>query len=379
MPGPTTPKSSTARRALRRSARLDNRVRRGCAGAGAARSRGGGPTSSGRRLPAPRSSATKRDAGPNGLGWTRRSVGTPVKGQLPADQWSGTEQLLQELGLARPDQAGESRRSRPSGRRGRTAQRPAESARRGPPRRHPFRAWLRAPATGPPSRAWPATNSRARNGPRQDPVTTPSRSTTTRSDTSSISTRSWETNRTATPLRGEPADGHQQAFGLPRRQARGGLVEDEHLDVMRQRPGDHHLLALAGRQRLDGARRRRCRSPAFSATARAACRVRPALRNSPPVPGASESSVRLSATVEPGTMPASISWWTVWMPARRASRGVAGANGSPPTSTVPPDAPIAPERILISVDFPAPLVPMRPTTSPAATSNETRLRTSLAP
>ena len=111
-------------------------------------------------------------------------------------------------------------------------------------------------------------------------------------------------------------------------------------------------------------------SPAFSATTRAACRVRPALRNNSPAPGARESSVRLSATVVPGTMPASISWWTVWTPARRASSGVVGANGSPPTSTVPPDASIAPERILISVDFPAPFVPMRPTTSPAATSNE---------
>ena len=140
---------------------------------------------------------------------------------------------------------------------------------------------------------------------------------------------------------------------------------------MRQGPGDHHLLAFAGRQRLDRRRRRRravrrCRRPRgrLAGSARA-------LRNSPPARGASESSVRLSATVVPGTMPASISWWTVWMPARRASSGVAGANGSPPTSTVPPEAPIAPERILISVDLPAPLVPMRPTTSPAATSKET--------
>ena len=51
--------------------------------------------------------------------------------------------------------------------------------------------------------------------------------------------------------RGETAYRQQQAFALTRRQARGGLVEDEHLHLMRQRPGDHHLLAVAGRQRLD--------------------------------------------------------------------------------------------------------------------------------
>ena len=48
------------------------------------------------------------DAGPDGLGWIRRSVRAPVENQLPADQLSGAEQLLQELRLARPDQAGQS-------------------------------------------------------------------------------------------------------------------------------------------------------------------------------------------------------------------------------------------------------------------------------
>ena len=107
MPGPTTPKSSTARRALRRSARRDNRAARLCW-----RRRGK------RHVVADRPArdhgcraallGDERHPGPNGLGRTRRSVGTPVEGQLPADQRPGAVQLLQELRLARPDQSGQS-------------------------------------------------------------------------------------------------------------------------------------------------------------------------------------------------------------------------------------------------------------------------------
>ena len=115
---------------------------------------------------------------------------------------------------------------------------------------------------------------------------------------------------------------------LAGRQARRRLVEDEHLEVVRECPGDHHLLAFAGRERLDRQHRRRRAARRSRRRLGQPAGCRRALRNSPPARGASESSVRLSATVVPGTMPASISWWTVWTPARRASSGVAGANGS---------------------------------------------------
>ena len=47
------------------------------------------------------------DPGSNRLSRTCRVVRPAVEGQLPADQRPGAEELLQELGLARSDQAGE--------------------------------------------------------------------------------------------------------------------------------------------------------------------------------------------------------------------------------------------------------------------------------
>ena len=216
MPGPTTPKSSTARRALRRSARLDSRAARLCW-----RRRGKGHVVSNRpaRDHGRRAAllGDERHPGANGLGGTRGTIGTPVEGQLAADQRPGAVELLQQLGLSRPDEAGEPddltrpdveverQRVRPgphaAGRQDDGRSRPGLVVQRGATARA-SPAPVRGPGTG-------ASGSR---------VTTPSRSTTTRSDTSSISTRSCETNSTATPLARER---RTEAAGVPSRATTG--------------------------------------------------------------------------------------------------------------------------------------------------------------
>src|SRR5439155_4014479 len=59
------------------------------------------------------------------------------------------------------------------------------------------------------------------------------------------------------------------------------------------------------------------------------------------------------------------------MPACRASRGELNCISSPSTRTLPPSCWCTPERILISVDLPAPLSPRMHVTSPALTWRET--------
>ena len=106
MPGPTTPKSSTARCALRRSARPDSSAARLCW----RRARQGHVASNRPARDHGRLAALlgdERHPGANGLGRTAGTVGTPVEGQFAAHQWSGAVELLQELGLSRPDQPGE--------------------------------------------------------------------------------------------------------------------------------------------------------------------------------------------------------------------------------------------------------------------------------
>ena len=62
------------------------------------------------------------------------------------------------------------------------------------------------------------------------------------------------------------------------------------------------------------------------------------------------------------------SWNTVAMPRARASRGPAKITGSPSKSTSPLSGTYTPERILISVDLPAPLSPSTHVTSPGYTA-----------
>src|SRR5689334_5135170 len=62
------------------------------------------------------------------------------------------------------------------------------------------------------------------------------------------------------------------------------------------------------------------------------------------------------------------------MPAWRASRGELKVVSTPSTRTVPPSCWCTPDRILISVDLPAPLSPSKQVTSPASTCSETSLR-----
>src|SRR5262245_37079213 len=59
------------------------------------------------------------------------------------------------------------------------------------------------------------------------------------------------------------------------------------------------------------------------------------------------------------------------MPRFMASRGVAILTGAPSTRISPASARCTPERMLISVDFPAPLSPTRPSASPRLKSSVT--------
>ena len=72
-------------------------------------------------------------------------------------------------------------------------------------------------------------------------------------------------------------------------------------------------------------------------------------------------------------------WWTVAMPWSLASRGPAKSTALPSISIVPEVGLWTPERILISVDLPAPLSPSRQSTSPALTSSEMSCSTSIGP
>src|SRR5579859_2617236 len=58
------------------------------------------------------------------------------------------------------------------------------------------------------------------------------------------------------------------------------------------------------------------------------------------------------------------------MPAARASRGPASVTGTPSISTAPESGGNTPDRILISVDLPAPLSPRTQVTSPAFARSE---------
>src|SRR3954470_1254128 len=118
-------------------------------------------------------------------------------------------------------------------------------------------------------------------------------------------------------------------------------------------------------------------SPAWISRARA--RTRRPFRNGFPRFCASSSNTRFSATERPGTMPSPMRWCTVWMPNCRAASGDWRAAVSPATRTCPPCPVCTPDRILISVDLPAPFAPSSATTLPGAMSRETEASTVLPP
>ena len=78
-------------------------------------------------------------------------------------------------------------------------------------------------------------------------------------------------------------------------------------------------------------------------------------------------------------MPSPIRWCTVWMPNWRAASGDWRAARVPFTVTWPPWSVWTPDRILMSVDLPAPLAPSSATTLPGAMSRETEASTVLPP
>ena len=80
-------------------------------------------------------------------------------------------------------------------------------------------------------------------------------------------------------------------------------------------------------------------------------------------------SRRFSATVSPGYTPRPPGAWAI--PRRARASGAAPLTSRPSKVTVPFRAGVRPEMARTSVDFPAPLVPSRATTSPAATARST--------
>ena len=68
------------------------------------------------------------------------------------------------------------------------------------------------------------------------------------------------------------------------------------------------------------------------------------------------------------------SWYTVAIPLARASRGESNSTGSPSNRYSPSLGLCTPERVLMSVDLPAPLSPSRQVTSPARTNIDTSWR-----
>ena len=73
------------------------------------------------------------------------------------------------------------------------------------------------------------------------------------------------------------------------------------------------------------------------------------------------------------------SWWTISMPCRRASSGRCSAISRPSIRIVPSLGRKLPAIILTSVDLPAPLSPISPTTSPASSVTDTSLTAWMAP
>ena len=120
-------------------------------------------------------------------------------------------------------------------------------------------------------------------------------------------------------------------------------------------------------------------SPAAAAIARAAARVRARVTNRPGPRRASASRVRFSATETPNTTPSSMFWWTVSMPAFRASSGPARSRRRPRRRSSPVVGRVTPESTLISVDLPAPFAPTSPNTSPARISRVTSRSATVAP
>ena len=65
------------------------------------------------------------------------------------------------------------------------------------------------------------------------------------------------------------------------------------------------------------------------------------------------------------------SWYTVAIPSSSASRGDANSRGLPSNRYSPSSGRYTPDRVLMSVDFPAPLSPSRQVTCPASHVMET--------
>ena len=73
------------------------------------------------------------------------------------------------------------------------------------------------------------------------------------------------------------------------------------------------------------------------------------------------------------------SWWTISMPFSRASSGRAKRTGSPSSSISPAEGAKLPAMILTSVDLPAPLSPISPSTSPRPRSRSIPCSAWMAP
>ena len=121
------------------------------------------------------------------------------------------------------------------------------------------------------------------------------------------------------------------------------------------------------------------RRPSRSMRCVARSRILGLSTNRDPSPPWSSSRPRKMFWVTESSGTRAKSWYTISMPAPRASMGVVNTRGRPSSRISPVSAVWTPDRIFMRVDFPAALSPTRPTTSPAPMTRETSRSATIAP
>ena len=158
----------------------------------------------------------------------------------------------------------------------------------------------------------------------------PSRRTVTRSADPSTSSRWWEMNRIAVPLRGDAAERGEQPLDLRTGQRRRRLVEHQQRNapavVAVEGPGDGDRRALRLGQRRRPSRAGRCRSRGRPARARARSDARGAGRAGPSGLGLRARAGSCPTPSSPRRGPRS--WWTKRSPASRAATAEPSSNGT---------------------------------------------------
>ncbi len=198
-----------------------------------------------------------------------------------------------------------------------------------------------------------------------------------RSATSNTSLRLCEMTSTAMPRDFRVSYQVQHHGGLGHAEGRGGLVHDHQPGVLHHRPGHRHRLALAARKRPTAWRIERTVVTDSSLSVSRGSRsmrglVEQAVRDAARGPGTCSGRCPGCRTAPgPGRRWRSRGRWRPSGPRMRT--------GWPSQRICPASGCQMPEMVLIRVDLPAPLSPMRAVTWPAGTSRSTPDSASTAP